>query len=779
MPAITGVITGDRPQPLAVALAMAAVAAVPGTAYTAGPAGARGRPAADSAATAARRPADETPSAPLDWRRAVAAAGVREIVFAVRAAGRDEWHYYANFGYEISPDPSFQIPPGQAWRYAGHAGRRFGTVWKYGGKGGRLARMDLRSGKVTALLDDPNGDVRDPCVHYDGRRILLAYRKGGTDQYHLYEIGADGAGLRQLTDGPWDDVEPTYAPDGSIVFASTRARRFVPCWKTPVAILHRCDADGRNIRALSSNVEHDNSPWMLPDGRVVYTRWEYLDRCDMKFHHLWSMYPDGTGQMVFFGNMRPNDVMIDAKPVPPSPASGQAGAGKVLAIFSSGPGEHGKPEHRGAVVVVDPDAGPDEKGAVRYITAPTKPYGDGYRDPFPLSADLFLAVRDQPGGSSLVLLDANGAQETVHTLADRSLLLHEPRPLKPHPREPVLASRTNLANETGVVVLSDVTHGRNMNGVRPGEITKLLVLEQLPKPWNCNAGPDMITFGTHIWGESGTYTLSRILGTVPVQADGSACFEVPALRSLFFVALDANNLAVKRMQSFCTVMPGETAGCVGCHENRQDTLRESRALLATRKPARIEPVAGVPEILDYLRDIQPILDKHCVRCHDGRAEPGKGAAVNLSSQPVEYSKQDPRRYARGYLTLVARKQNDWVAHAWNKDGNRPPRTLGSSGSRLMKLIDGSHYQARPSAREQEFVRLWIDTSATYAGTYAALGGMEGPYHVPTFRPNEHYVREMKRYGVLPATFDLAKDPINVYETDQTYWRSFWHTGGVR
>ena len=104
----------------------------------------------------------------------------------------------------------------------------------------------------------------------------------------------------------------------------------------------------------------------------------------------------------------------------------------------------------------------------------------------------------------------------------------------------------------------------------------------------------------------------------------------------------------------------------------------------------------------------------------------------------------------------------------------PPRSIGSSASKLMKLIDGTHYEAKLSEQEVRMIRLWIDASTVYAGTYAALGGMEGPYHVPTFRPNEHYVREMKRYGVLSETFDIGGDTINVYDVDQAYWRSLWH-----
>ena len=145
---------------------------------------------------------------------------------------------------------------------------------------------------------------------------IASYRQGGTETYHLWEIQADGTGLRQLTDGIYDDIEPSYLPDGGIVFVSARARRWVQCWLTQVASLHRCDADGRHIRPLSANLEQDNTPWPLPDGRILYMRWEYVDRSQVHYHHLWTMNPDGTGQTVFFGNLHPGDVYIDAKPIP-------------------------------------------------------------------------------------------------------------------------------------------------------------------------------------------------------------------------------------------------------------------------------------------------------------------------------------------------------------------------------------------------------------------------------------------------------------------------------
>ncbi|NQT12117.1 MAG: hypothetical protein HQ582_05185, partial [Planctomycetes bacterium] len=217
-------------------------------------------------------------------------ADVAEIVFAERVPGNDHW--YANFGHYWcgrEEYPQERLPEG--WQPD--------PIFK---PGGRLSRFNLRTGRLKVLLDDPEGGVRDPQVHYDAKKILFSYREGGQPYYHLYEIGCDGSGLVQLTDGAYDDIEPTYLPDGDVMFASSRANRVVNCWRTPVATLYRCGPDGSAIRPISANIEHDNTPWMLPDGRVLYMRWEYVDRNQLAFHHLWTVNPDGTGQMVYYGN---------------------------------------------------------------------------------------------------------------------------------------------------------------------------------------------------------------------------------------------------------------------------------------------------------------------------------------------------------------------------------------------------------------------------------------------------------------------------------------------
>ena len=614
-------------------------------------------------------------------------AGVDEIVFAVREPGTDHW--YANFGFYSSPrneDPPQRAPGGKI------------TLPKAYKGGGRLCRYNLRSGKLDVLLDDPSSCVRDPHVHYDGKTVLFSYRPPGDAHFHLYEIVATGGGpprLRQLTHGPWNDIEPVYLPDDRIMFCSDRCRRFVNCWVTPVANLHICDRDGGGVRAVSTNIEHDNTPWVLPDGRVLYMRWEYVDRNQVAFHHLWTTAPDGTGQTVYFGNQHRGIAMLDAKPIPGTP--------RVVSVFSPG---HGRYEHAGYVTVVDPAAGPDEQGSAQQISQG----GPNFRDPYAFSEDCFLVARDR----EILLMDGKGQTEPLYALPPESgkLQCHEPRPLRARPREVTIPSRVDHDLPTGQLVLNDVYTGRNMEGVRRGEIKELLILEQLPKPVNFSGGPWPISNG-------GTFTLSRLLGTVPVEPDGSAFMEVPAMRSLFFVALDEKGLSVKRMQSFLSVQPGEVTGCVGCHEARVTAPPASapRPLAMKRKPSRIEPIPGVPDVMDYHRDVQPILDRHCVNCHN--PDDYKGG-VNLAGDHTP-------RFCESYWTML---QRGLISDGRNESGNRAPRTIGSSASRLFEKTSGKHNKVCLDPMELKTLRLWIDSSAAYAGTYGALGSGMCPVEFP-------------------------------------------------
>ena len=769
-----------------------------------------------------------------------------EIVFATRNHVGDG-HWYANFGYYcFSPDiPAY-------------------------GRQGRLCAWNLRTGELRLLVDDPDGTVRDPCVSYDARTILFSYRPAGAAHYHLYEIGADGQNLRRLTDGDYDDIEPCYLPDGGIVFCSGRARRWVNCWLTQVATVHRCDADGRNVRMLSANIEQDNTPWPLSDGRLIYMRWEYVDRSQVNYHHLWTMNPDGTQHSVFFGNLHPGGLFIDAKPIPHS----------TDVLFIDSPG-HGGVEHVGFVARVSAKQGPDVQRNLRRISKT-----NAYRDPWPLADDLCLAARDR----SLVLMDDRGTEKVLFSLPDAftDCELQEPRPVLPRAREPVIADKTNPAESNGVFFLENVYEGRHLAGVAKGTVKTLLVLESLPKPINFTGGMDPLSY-------VGTFSLPRVLGAVPVEPDGSAHFAVPALRPVFFVALDAAGRAVKRMQSFTQLMPGERQGCTGCHEERTGAPRpyaSAGAVAAARRaPSALDADGLAFDVPDFPRHVQPILDRHCVRCHNPDDRRG-GVDLCGDRGPM---------FSMGYHTLAVRGQ---IADGRNyAKSNYAPYALGSGGSALMNKLDGSHHGAKPSPQEVAAVALWLDASAPYPGTYAALGtGMIGGYQqntqniendaewpatkaaqpvfesrcagchtaafkplprslsdenglsfwdppmsdprlrysrhavfdltrpekslylraplaasagglglctnatgtavfaaaddpgyrallamigagrsrlnevkrfdMPGFRPRPEYLREMKRYGVLPAAFDVEKDPADPYALDRLYWDLF-------
>ena len=795
-----------------------------------------------------------------------------EIVFAERHPGRDpSRHYYANFGYACTN----------------------ANEWLHGADGARLCRLDPNSGELRVLLDDPHGGIRDPQVSYDAQRILFSYRKGGTHHYNLYEINADGAGLRQITSGDWDDVEPCYLPDGGIAFCSSRCKRYVLCWIAPVAILFRCNADGSGLQMLSSGAVTENTPSILPDGRILYTRWEYVNRDAVSFHHLWTMNPDGTGQQVYYGNQTPGQVFIDAQPIPQT---------RDVVFIDSG--YHGSQEHAGKVMIVSESGGPNSTDQLKCIS-PNKQ--SGFRDPFPVSPHAFLVARNK----AILLLNDSG--RTMQLYAGPRMV-HEPRLLKPRPRERDIPSRVDMAADSGTLYIADVYRGRNMQGVKRGSIKKLLVLEQLPKPVNYHGG------GSTPIAHGGTWTLKRILGTVPVAEDGSAYFEAPPLRSLYVALLDEHDRSVKQMRSFVTLRPGEQRGCIGCHESRTQSPPPQRPTALRHRPDKIEPIAHVPEIFDFPRDIQPILDRHCVSCHNSEKHAG-GVVLTGNRGPT---------YSLAYYNLMLRHQiTDGAGYGWENlqnvngrpIGNDDPYTMYSYASPLMCKIDGSHHDVKLSGGEHKLVRLWIDTAAQYAGTYAAYGtgqigawwrnnqpiremadnwpttlpatesverrcaachgrmlprfvtdqipvdvygdleGWQRPtsrfsrhtvfdltqpekslilmaplarqaggyavgspepaklivenrskppkpvshpvifasaddpdyqkilahlraaqarldeikrFDMPGFKPRSEYVREMKRYGVLAASFDLARDTIDVYATDEEYFRMFWH-----
>ncbi|MDD3586907.1 MAG: hypothetical protein PHQ75_06955, partial [Thermoguttaceae bacterium] len=590
---------------------------------------------------------------------------VKEIVFAVRRPGIDG-HWYANFGHYAGTD---------------------GTRPFYPHDGGSLRILNLDTRKVRTIFEEKHGSVRDPVLDYEGKKILFSLLKEGTEHYNLYEINIDGTGLRQLTSGDWDDIEPCYLPSGDIVFCSSRCNRFVQCWVTPVATIHRCGPNGENIHPLSANVEQDNTPSVLDNGQIVYTRWEYVDREQVTYHHLWTMNPDGTRQMVLFGNQFKYQLFIGARQVPNSR--------KIVATIAPG---HGMREHYGRVSLIDPVLGPDDYSAKQYISL-----DNIHSDPWAFSETEFMAAKKE----SLVLLDENGSEQIILTLPPEEIRagfwIQEPRPVIARTREPILSENIEQGEKTGTLILSDIYAGRRMASVPVGTVKELLVLETLPEPIHYSGGMDQMSY-------KGTFTLERIWGTVPVSPQGAAAFKLPTNRSFLFIALDHQGRSVKRMHSFTSVMPGEVTSCIGCHEPRTEapgTHFNKNVFTAAATVVTPVPVQGVPDVFDFPRDIQPILDRHCVECHNADRTDG-GVDLTGDWMPI---------YARSYWELSRRNMLGDNRNRAMSDF--PPYEIGSQASTLYQMIVSGHEGVKFTSAELKTVRFWLETGAPYAGTYAA------------------------------------------------------------
>lgn len=640
----------------------------------------------------------------------------------------------------------------------------------------------------------PPGATMHPDLAYDGKRILFAYADHTTQQqnqlrgYFIYEYSLETGQVRQVTGTKRDpragqrdretvlieDMDPCYLPDGGIAFISTRSQQYGRCHGTryvPSYTMYRGELDGSNIRPLSYNESNEWGPSVLPDGSLIYTRWDYVNRHDTIYQSLWTMRPDGTQTAHYYGNNSAAPCLIgEARAIPHSPkviSTAAAHHGQMLGTLISIDPRQGQ-EHGQPLTWVTPELRFPESGVPAGITMTAYPLledipysanalhtprrGESIipstgraATPWPLSEDLFLCTYQHGPLHAIYLVDSLGGRELIH--ADATISCFDPIPLKRRPMPPVIPSAVTDPNKkTGVFVVQDLY--RSTQAIPAGSIKAMRINEIISQP--TAAVPPR----SYVHNE----VVKRILGTVPVAPDGSVAFEAPANVPMQFQLLDENGMAVMTMRSLVYLQPGERATCVGCHGPRNNT--KPPEIPPSLKIHAIKPPVGpqYPGGFSFVRTVQPVLDRHCIQCHGlDKTEGG----INLTG---EFHRQDqpprgrPLSWASAaYQSLLNAPGLVKVAQRNQETAYSTPKDYFSHAGRLAQFLLAGH----PDKNGQKLVQLdrasfqrivdWLDVNAQFFGDYSHNRIETQPPHPEGERVLRAAIA--KRFGQ-----DLAKQP---------------------
>jgi hypothetical protein len=604
----------------------------------------------------------------------------------------------------------------------------------------------------------PPGNFMTPELSYDAQRVLFAYCPvkeapaswDFNDQtkhlrYQIHELSLNSGSVRALTEGDTDNFSPVILPSGEVLFVSTRRGGYHRCGRGPcfVYTLARMGADGRNAKSISFHETHEWDPCLLNDGRVIYTRWDYVDRNAVHYEQLWSALPDGGNARVYYGNNTWNPTGIwEARAIP--------GSARIMATASP---HHGM--SAGSVILLDTTRGVDGREPLSRLTpdvrfpesesplavgpsptaydfdTPVTQYwrtplvepgrqetapeeekrwpGHCYKSPWPLS-EKFLIVSysfdqlvGEPGPNipnmfGLYFADAFGNKELIYR--DPAISSLWARPLATRATPPGLATAGgNLSEASGTFFLRNVMESwPGLPGNMP--ITHLRIIQVLLKTTPNADSPKV--------GAAFAAPGKQVLGTVPVEADGSALFEVPARTPVLFQALNAQGRAVQTMRSLVYLQPGEFQSCIGCHEHRMRSASLGAAAKALRRaPSKIKPGPDGSRPFSYARLVQPILDRHCVTCHDGK-EPKRPV---LTGEPEG-------AFTKSYNALVSRVSfSAWSRPEQNFEPMTEPLRFGAVASPLTRMLDQGHGKVTLTPEEEERLCTWIDANALFYGTF--------------------------------------------------------------
>ncbi|MEA1950131.1 MAG: hypothetical protein U9N87_02015, partial [Planctomycetota bacterium] len=595
----------------------------------------------------------------------------------------------------------------------------------------------------------PAGSTLHPELSFDGRRILFSYcdysrPDKNLRRFFIYECGLDSSGLRQITGTRRDPLEgidgrecvliedwdPCYLPDGGIAFVSTRNQGSVRCHfgdrYCPTFTLYRCEADGSQIRPMVFGEANEWDPSLLDDGRVIWTRWDYINRHDTIFQSLWTIRPDGTGTQHFYGNYTRNPCSImEARSIP--------GSRKVVATASA---HHSYTA--GSIIIVDPLRGQDGQEPLERVT-PEIPFpeteGWGRRaaaTPWALNEDLFLCAYSLDKHASqgqdnshisfaIYLVDTLGGRELIYR--DQAQSCFSPIPIRPHPTPPLLPSvlPEDPPEKTGTFYVENVY--QSTESIPRGTVKRLRVVEVLPQTAQCVPPRSATLFET----------AKRIVGSVPVNKDGSVAFRAPAERSLLFQLLDADDQCVMSMRSFVYLHPGEKQGCTCCHEPRGNSPTASHGYATAAAAGRmtaskildLQPPVG-PRYeggLSFARTVQPVLDRYCISCHG--LEKTEGGINLLGTMPAGTADAEKLYASRAYRTLMGKPGLVAIAIRNEETPRSRPKDYFSHAGRLAKMLlhgDSNHPPlGDPGGLDRDSFRRvvqWLDLNAQFYGDYS-------------------------------------------------------------
>jgi len=580
------------------------------------------------------------------------------------------------------------------------------------------------------IFRDAEGSIFDMNLSADARTLFFSFKKKGETCWQLYAIGADGSGLAKISRNTEHyEVGAMELPGGDLLFVSTRRGGYTVCQPGPASNLHVMRRDGTRVRCVSQNTLSDFSPHLLPDGRVLFTRWEYIDR-DLTYRQsLWTQNPDGRRYQLFFGNtIRDVGTFWQARPLP-------GHRDLVVATFAP---HHGWPH--GAVGLIHTGLGleaPRDRGFA-WITQEFPQIEDrsfrwSYRDPYPVSDYQFLVAYGKGGRFGIYLLDL--CDNTAPVVSDPEEGCYGPLPLRPRfmPAMPAGGQeRPEGASgkvRWGALLVADVYEG--LPQIERGRIKTIQIMEQMRKTRDLRGR----AYDQSPLMSYGTYYAKRCWGRVPVEADGSAHFRAPALREIYLQVLDGEGRELQRMTSALQLMPGETLGCIGCHEPRHATPWAGYAAVPAalrRAPDRPErPGWGTDGVVDFVKVVQPVLDAYCTKCHSGPDPDGgydlSGDKTRLFSMAYDNLLGRSRSYrqhdmATGEMLPAEKAKGKPLVHFYwllrTPTAVNQPLWTGSHASRLPEYLDAKHCerQVPPEARRRLYT--WIDANVPYYATYA-------------------------------------------------------------